>query len=405
MANLPEIEYLAVYLVQLIPAPHPSASIRLCSALASHIKTRFVPRHWHPEQPEKGSGYRAISFDHSRKDGYLDPVLCILAQLLSITNRQLARALQGQSSWTIWCDPGCVSVRSQAGGGELRELYGSLPDHLSNLIRVNHSPLQSKTVSTSPPTLSQPSILNCSPSPNKSKAIPILVPSATARPASRAGAIVSQPTPVQGHAMELRNSFREIDMNSGAAFSQQLIDEDLPIRPCSRTSSASSSSDASEQSTFSISSTATSVSPAAAVNRKLAPIAGPTMTLAHVAHRVQEAGFIRHHSTSSLPYLITRSMTPINAMHFQRPGMFRSDSPNFPQNPVPKRRHGASASVSSLGGGRGMLVMKEGPGTVTEHSGGKVGVMGGGVLLGLPKDKDAKLVGVTRKVVNRRGRA
>ncbi|KAI9606288.1 hypothetical protein KEM48_001999 [Puccinia striiformis f. sp. tritici PST-130] len=54
-----------------------------------------------------------------------------------------------------------------------------------------------------------------------------------------------------------------------------------------------------------------------------------------------------------------------------------------------RRRHASSASVSSVSGGRGLLVLKEGPGTVTEHSGGKVGVMGGGVLLGLPKDKEA----------------
>ncbi|PLW24787.1 hypothetical protein PCANC_27232 [Puccinia coronata f. sp. avenae] len=409
-----EIQFVANYLTQFLLTPDQQSVV--CPVFIDKLNARFVPRHWNPLEPERGSGYRAVSFDPARQDGYLDPVLCMLAHLLGTSNRELRRSILKNfgvaqaSGWTLWTDPGCVSLRVQASGGELQELWGTLPAHLSHPRLAHHSPL------SLPAPSRQPSVESLSStSPSKSRAIPILAPAAGTRLA------VTPPTPI-GPTIPIPGHEASPEHEDELAYCQQILAndfraqfklasyappaEDPYFRPSSRTSSASSSSEGSDQSGFSSSSssTATSVAPLGIhVKKKLS-----ASHLLQASHQLP-TGYIRHHSSNSMPFasvnntLLSAGMTPMASVQHQQTR--RAASPAYSAHQ--RRRHVASASVSSVSGGRGLLVLKEGPGTVTEHSGGKVGVMGGGVLLGLPKDKESGAVvnnGGNRRAGTRRTR-
>ncbi|KAH9452137.1 hypothetical protein MJO29_008856 [Puccinia striiformis f. sp. tritici] len=391
-----EIQFLANYLTRLLLGPDQRSSV--CSRFIQKLNVRFYPRHWNPLEPERGSGYRAVSFDPSRQDGYLDPVLSILAQLVGTSNRDLRRSIlqnftvaQG-AGWTLWTDPGCVSIRVQASGGELKELFGNLPVHLLSRPRIGIPSPPSVSTSTTP-RLSPPGE-----SPSKSRAIPILAPAGITRLS------VTPPTPFASSKSATRSEGSSDGEDEQTRCQEMLAEqfqtqfklssyasntEDSYFRPSSRTSCASSSSEGSDQSGFSSSSssTATSVAPLGMILKKKLS----THQLPQNSARSQlPTGYIRHHSSNSVPYasMNTMSLTPMAPVQQQQQQQQppRTTSPAYSAQ---RRRHASSASVSSVSGGRGLLVLKEGPGTVTEHSGGKVGVMGGGVLLGLPKDKEA----------------
>lgn len=371
-------------------------------AFTQKLHSRYLPHHWYPLEPERGSGFRAVSFDPARQDGYLDPVLCILAQLLFISPRDFRRIIlkklgdSHSSGWTIWCDPGCVSIRLVASGGELRELWGNLPSHLSHNKAGN---------SFSPPlALSQRPSPVQSPSSNKSRAIPILVPASGTRlsvtPATPHG---DHTAVMPSHRCDPRE---EEELNDVQAMLTNHLQARLQLasycsslddRPASRASCASSSSDGSDNSGFSSSSssTATSVAP---------PGIHMTKKLSSMHHQGTiapqlPARFIRHQSSSSFSFTTMHNLS-LNSLTSYPPPVCRTASPHANQ----RHRHVPSSSISSTGSGRGLLVLKGGPGTVTEHSGGKVGVMGGGVLLGLPKDKQSVSVVNARRLTNRRTR-
>ncbi|OAV91762.1 hypothetical protein PTTG_03755 [Puccinia triticina 1-1 BBBD Race 1] len=404
-----EIQFVANYLTHFLLTPDQQSIV--CPAFIDKLNARFFPHHWYPLEPERGSGFRAVSFDPSRQDGYLDPVLCMLAQLVGATNRELRRnilqnfGLAQASGWTLWTDPGCVSLRIQASGGELKELWGNLPVHLSN----------PRLGVPSPPSLPALPRQDSGESPSKSRAIPILAPAGVTRLS------VTPPTPFAP--AKIRTRSEGSDQDDERARCQEMLAEDfqaqlklssyVPMsedpyyRPSSRTSCASSSSDGSDQSGFSSSSssTATSVAPLGMMVKKKM---STNQLVQHSAKAQLPTGYIRHHSSNSMPYvsmtnIFPTSMTVMAPVHQQPPR--RTASPAFSGQ---RRRHVPSASVSSVSGGRGLLVLKEGPGTVTEHSGGKVGVMGGGVLLGLPKDKESAAVlnnnNGNRRASNRRSR-
>ncbi|KAA1065568.1 B-cell translocation protein 1, anti-proliferative [Puccinia graminis f. sp. tritici] len=396
-----EIQFVANYLTHFLLTPDQQSIV--CPVFTEKLHARFVPRHWFPLEPERGSGYRAVSFDPSRQDGYLDPVLCMLAHLLGTSNRELRRnilknfGVAQASGWTLWTDPGCVSLRIQASGGELKELWGNLPTHLS----------QPRLGIPSPPTIPSAPRLSPGDSPSKSRAIPILAPAGVTRLA------VTPPTPF-GQSKSRSRSEGSDQEDDQARHQEMLVEnfqaqlklssyvpvtEDPYFRPSSRTSCASSSSEGSDRSGFSSSSssTATSVAPLGMMVKKKMS----TNQLPQSSSAAQyPTGYIRHNSSNSMPYVSTNhmpaSLTAMSAIQHQPPR--RAASPAYASQ---RRRHVPSASVSSVSGGRGLLVLKEGPGTVTEHSGGKVGVMGGGVLLGLPKDKESGAV-VNNSANNRR---
>lgn len=413
-----ELQFLSGFILEQLPTLPRS----LQPAVLDVLVTRYHPHHWYPEQSERGSGYRAISFDPARQDGYFDPVLRLIASAAKITIKELKKALSHKNGWTVWCDPGCVSIRYQGGGGELRELWGRLPQHLA-------SPAASPRGPTSPTSISQSS-------PSKSRAIPILAPSTATRLAGISGLSVIPPTPLavaqrtnsscavdetddadlalyMNRPFSLRPShsrqaskqltlLNDVLAAPNAKLNINLADEDPFLRPDSRTSSASSSS-GSDQSAFSavsLSTTSTAHSSATHTRKNSANLT------AQAAQAPQM--FARHHSTGSLPIGYPAAKIPTFHSHAyafpgQVPGGFNPQPMiSRSSSPAPgvksrrlRERHYSSASVSSMNScssattRHGGLVLKEGPGTVTEHSGGKVGVMGGGVLLGLPKTEGA----------------
>lgn len=410
-----ELQFLSGFILDQLPTLPRSLQPDILDVLV----TRYLAQHWYPDQSERGSGFRAISFDPARQDGYVDPVLRHIASAAKITIKDLKKALFNKNGWTVWCDPGCVSIRYQTGGGEIRELWGRLPQHLA-------SPVISPRGPTSPTPVSQSS-------PSKSRAIPILAPSTAARLAGVSGLSVIPPTPLPaGQRTTLSCNVDETDDADLALYmnrpfslrpshsrqpSKQMNStdaaEDPFSRPDSRTSSASSSS-GSDQSAFS----AVSLSTTSTVH------SSATHTRKNSASVTTQAPqmFARHHSTGSLPIGYPAAKIPAFHSHAyafpgQVPGAYVAQPMiSRSSSPAPgvksrrlRERHYSSASVSSMNScssattRHGGLVLKEGPGTVTEHSGGKVGVMGGGVLLGLPKTEGANADKPKNAQNNRRG--
>lgn len=403
----PEMVYLAHYLIQLVLPSSKALNQELGLELTRLIIHRFIPNHWFPSQPERGSGYRAICFDLNRHDPYLDPILSILSRLLGFSHRQFRKMIKsnphlGQSSFTIWCDPGCVSLKASGSNGiEVKELWGSLPSHLIHLLRPSPQTPSSSSHSTRipiqspqpPSTITRPSSPLTTPSPHKSlsRAIPILAPSSALRLAGLNSLALIPPTPIHPNRPPFSGRCSPIESTTTPSV---VTEEDPFLRPSSRTSSTSSSSDGSDRSAFSISSssTATSISPRLPLCQ-LAVLGKPM---------IEQPSYLRHQATHSVPFMNHhphhRPATPTHYPTSNRtlPTTLISSSGNL----VKRKTHGTSASISSMSGRRGMLVLKEGPGTVTEHSGGKVGVMGGGVLLGLPKDSSTLSSSTTTMVVN-----
>eukprot|EP00037_Helgoeca_nana_P033038 m.416387 g.416387 ORF g.416387 m.416387 type:complete len:184 (-) comp29967_c0_seq1:204-755(-) len=65
--------------------------------------------HWHPEDPEKGSGYRCITIT----DGRLDPILREACDQAGVAIDTLDTLPQ---DFALWTDPGSVSVRMGTAG-------------------------------------------------------------------------------------------------------------------------------------------------------------------------------------------------------------------------------------------------------------------------------------------------
>lgn len=78
-------------------------------ALAARLQARYAG-HWHPQDPEQGSGYRSFT------------VRC-----LEPHHRGLAEAFAPEA--LFWVDPGCVAARLSA-HAPLTTIYGSLPKKL-----------------------------------------------------------------------------------------------------------------------------------------------------------------------------------------------------------------------------------------------------------------------------------
>ncbi|BGP37121.1 Anti-proliferative protein domain-containing protein [Rhodotorula kratochvilovae] len=109
--------------------------------LAAVLATRY-DGHWHPADPERGSAYRALI----RTPASLDSSLVAAAADAGISADELERALAAGDRkislgdrWTLWVDPGCVSLRIERGDGgvgrdgQLIEIYGKLPESLRSV--------------------------------------------------------------------------------------------------------------------------------------------------------------------------------------------------------------------------------------------------------------------------------
>ncbi|GAA5984282.1 hypothetical protein JCM11641_005901 [Rhodosporidiobolus odoratus] len=150
-------------------------SRRLSTALAQ----RYAD-HWYPADPERGSACRALI----RNSAQLDSFILAAAAEVGITEAVLLKALEGRESrvtlgdqWTLWVDPGCVSLRvdrddgSSSRDAQLIEIYGKLPESLRGLA-LSLAEVEAASSIISPPlepaTLSSPT--------KRSKAIQIVAP-------------------------------------------------------------------------------------------------------------------------------------------------------------------------------------------------------------------------------------
>ncbi|GJN87788.1 hypothetical protein Rhopal_000743-T1 [Rhodotorula paludigena] len=139
--------------------------------------------HWHPADPERGSAFRALI----RTPAALDDSLLKAASDAGIPadalERQLAasvgRTVALGDRWTLWVDPGCVSLRVERGDGSTRsdgqfiEIYGKLPESLRNFA----VPLASLDEAAASSNMIQSTDLAAPASPVKrSKAIQIVAP-------------------------------------------------------------------------------------------------------------------------------------------------------------------------------------------------------------------------------------
>ncbi|BGP53252.1 hypothetical protein JCM8202_002577 [Rhodotorula sphaerocarpa] len=131
-------DFLASYLAH----SHSQFSTSLAQVLAERYDG-----HWHPEDPERGSAYRALVRSHAD----LDHSVLAAARRAGVPLAELERALTAQQGskrvelgdrWTLWIDPGCVSLRVERGdatttardAGTFIEVWGKLPDSLRSFV-------------------------------------------------------------------------------------------------------------------------------------------------------------------------------------------------------------------------------------------------------------------------------
>ncbi|GAA5973281.1 hypothetical protein JCM21900_006296 [Sporobolomyces salmonicolor] len=116
----------------------PSHASTFPSRLEAKLAIRYAT-HWHPSDPERGSAYRALV----RVSSALDSSIVAAAAEAGLKKADLEVALLGKEQsvtlgarWTLWVDPGCVSLRIDRGdGGAARdgqfiEIWGKLPESL-----------------------------------------------------------------------------------------------------------------------------------------------------------------------------------------------------------------------------------------------------------------------------------
>ncbi|GAA5820195.1 hypothetical protein JCM3770_004817, partial [Rhodotorula araucariae] len=132
-----ELDAASAFLASYLDTSAPTFSAKLAAVLA----TRYNG-HWHSADPERGSAYRALI----RTPASLDSSLVAAATDAGISPDELDRALAATDRkftlgdrWTLWVDPGCVSLRVERGDGgagrdgQLVEIYGKVPDSLRSI--------------------------------------------------------------------------------------------------------------------------------------------------------------------------------------------------------------------------------------------------------------------------------
>ncbi|GAA5924111.1 uncharacterized protein JCM15063_005548 [Sporobolomyces koalae] len=182
-----ELSAVSTFLASYLPS---TASTAFPAHLERSLATRYA-RHWHPDDPQRGSAYRALL----RTSVSLDRDVAFAASQAGLSEKECHDALIGRDHrvslgerWTIWVDPGCVSLRIDRGDGgaprdgQFIEIYGKLPESLRShavpLTAVEQSVNTSSTSATLAPlapstdSLQEPS----SPVKRSSKAIQILPP-------------------------------------------------------------------------------------------------------------------------------------------------------------------------------------------------------------------------------------
>ncbi|GAA5914285.1 hypothetical protein JCM6882_003681 [Rhodosporidiobolus microsporus] len=182
MALDPELDAATAFLASYLPPPSDKAFAR---TLHTTLQQRYAG-HWHTHDPERGSAFRALVRSHA----HLDSSIVTAATQAGVQPAELDSALQGKDArvtlgdrWTLWVDPGCVSLRvdrgeaSSAFDGQFIEIYGKLPESL----RAAAIPLAS-VVAAPPPSSNIVDSHDLAPAPapsspvKRSRAIQIVAP-------------------------------------------------------------------------------------------------------------------------------------------------------------------------------------------------------------------------------------
>ncbi|KAM0787979.1 hypothetical protein ACM66B_006181 [Microbotryomycetes sp. NB124-2] len=483
-----ELEAVCAFLSSFISPTDSSTRFEL--ELRRRLATKYAG-HWHSSDPEQGSAYRAIV----RNGTQVDHVIVRAAECAGLQPVDVLDHLKGASGrlwlgerWTVWCDPGSVSLRVERTDGgprdpHLIELYGKLhpsvklPGVSLASLPVGASVNISQPTSTSPPCSAaqlppdqDPTML--SPVKRTSHAIQILPPPSRAstsaglaslRPESPASAasvvaparllaspFVIPPTPLRPgqstcdaseSALDDGNQDNDVFSPTPTPTSAGFLRSPSPLAPAlaslsptdqfahhlrrrssSRSSSHSSSRSASvsgessdgecsgSDSIFSAESLASSVTSAEnAVMWKPTSLDAAVLDAAeygrHLPLRPPSAGAFafpmsqahqRSHSSASNVSLGV-PMSPGKMM-----GHSARSLPTSPTKPRRRGTRGGSGQgsqggheqTSSISSMRSIHSTASAASTrsrtteqVTEHSGGKVGVLGGGVLLGVANPK------------------
>lgn len=202
-----ECQAAAAFLASFLPAPISSpVTTSFSDSLATILAARFA-QHWHPSDPERGSAYRAlVRFGPSA--AALDPAILAAARTAGIGPREISKALTSAGHtvtlgdrWTLWVDPGSVSIRVENGAGRdghFVELYGRLPrslvSHSIAPVLIPASAQKSASLNNFDHSTSPEMDLLISPT-KRSKAITIMAPPLS-KPLSAMGALLlSSPLP------------------------------------------------------------------------------------------------------------------------------------------------------------------------------------------------------------------
>lgn len=486
-----ELAAASTFLASFLP---PTTSNTILTTFTKNLESLLSQRyshHWHPSDPERGSAYRALI----RGGGSLDSSIVVAANRAGFNSSEIDKFLGGSEGrvwlgqrWTLWVDPGCVSLRIERTGGsaaagregQFIEIYGSLPaslrSHAVGLDSVEKGSSSVNITTTTPTltsrdldthaafstTISPPSLHDqhlLSPTKRSSRAIQILRPPQSSslspspplllhpQPSMCASPFITPPTPsrpISPSAMDVFSSSRSPSpvpalnynlssnltlaapnpisrsMHSGrrSVSGSSSVDDESSGRGSS--ASGSDGEDGIFSSTESMASSFTSAGsrrstsgnlwsegvgefkypPSSTSLNRGGPFTFPPITqhesaLNHLAqpprshssmsnrsiHNSPSKSYHNNQGSSSYP----RSV-PSSPSKSRRRGARGGSITSHPNGTGPEHEsHSSITSITSITSTASARPTREQAlaGHLTEHSGGKVGVLGGGVLLGL----------------------
>lgn len=477
------VSYLISHLSAISLSPAEQAS--LVASLAASLSLKY-DSHWHPSDPERGSAYRAVTRTSSSLD---DELVKAISQCTSIKPQAAAKALatsMGSDKWTLWIDPGCVSIRMHGNGTHfstssssldyspssnkvnmsgILEIWGKLPSTVSG-----GAPVQPATV-TRPKTPAakrkqsmlrlneeaniaaefEALALNASPATKKSKAIAIMRPAAIHKGITSITSLESvaatPPRPLPPLSFTIQEStspyvpsfataFAPLGQADNASTSSSgntvtrtptpsllghLVSQPLATSDSASSSSASSPSCASASDPFARpSSRSSTTSLNSATSCSIFSHASSDSRSSSIGSFTTEEASDKECNTTITSLNVVKAsqgeMEAAKSFTFPSSNMLKADTlAMLPQSSAPnspsksRRRHDRSASIVSASSSHShasytrrpssraeVVVDKEIASKPQEYSNGKVGVLGGGVMLGPKKDGSSSTGGHKR---------
>jgi protein Tob/BTG len=111
------------------------------------LLSTYYQKHWFPEKPFKGSGYRCLRINHK-----MDPMIARAGRECGLNDNALRSLFPNEL--TLWIDPREVSYRIGE-NGSICVIYDAINEHISPSMMMSSSPLSSSnrsysSISTSP---------------------------------------------------------------------------------------------------------------------------------------------------------------------------------------------------------------------------------------------------------------